>query len=312
MENIEIENLGGIVEDPRTPEQKAQDFKHADIFGAVPIWKEKTLADLKHYTPRYQFSSLSCCGQGSAKGVETLNGKVMSAHPPYRSRSNYPDGGMYVQNIGEVWKKVGSTLEELDQSQSQNETQLNRPITVETPYKIQGYIQPNSKDIDQIASAIETFGHCMLIFHANGSEWSYKPVYNALNVNFGHCVCAVDYFLENGVKTLYIEDSASLHTSMAPKKIGERFITEDYLKKRCDGAIYFTGVNPLELPYVFKDTLRVGSRGLPVKKLQERLNCPVDGVFGKITLLAVKKFQEAHGLLPDGIVGKLTNLALNK
>lgn len=307
-----MEQYFGIVEDPRSEEAKAIDYKHSDVYGSNVEWKKKELSELKHYTPRYQSSSLSCCGQGSAKGVETLIGKVMSAHPVYRSRANYPQAGMWTQDIGECWKKVGSCLESEDKSQGQNEQELNRDITVPTPYKIKGYLQPNSKKIDEIAMAIETWGHCMLIFHANHSEWTAKPVYNGTPVDFGHCICATDYFLdENGIKCLYIEDSSSPSTSMSPKKNGERFITEDYLIKRCSSAIYFLGVNPIDLPYIFSKTLKMGSTGLDVKHLQKKLGIKEDGVFGKQTYDAVRHFQLMHNLTNDGIVGKLTNSVLN-
>jgi len=302
----------GIIEDPRSEEAKEMDYKHTDIYGTSVNWQSgKTL---KKYTPRNQNGSLSCCGQGSSKGVETLIGKVMSAHPPYRSRNNYPQGGMFVQDIGSVWKKVGSTTEDLDQSQNQGETLLNRDIKVPTPYKIKGYLQPNSKNIDEIAQAIETWGHCMLIFHANNGEWTAKPIYNGVQVNFGHCVAGVDYFLDElGKKCLWIEDSAGLSSTIDGQ---HRIITEDYLKARCDGAIYFLGVNPLELPYVFTKTLRLGSVGFDVKKLQAKLNTlgiatTVDGIFGNKTKLSVMLFQRKHNLVADGIIGKKSNAVLN-
>lgn len=311
MENNTEENYNGIAEDPRTDEQKAQDYNHADVYGSEVVWQKKEIKDLKNYTDRYQSTSLSCCGQGSAKGVETLVGKVMSAHPPYRSRSNFSQGGMFTADIGAVWKNVGSNLEEVDQSQNQGEQLLNRDITCTTPYKIGGYIFPNSKKIDEIAKAIETYNHCIVIFHANSGEWKGKPVYNGMGINFGHCVCAVDYFLdENGIKCLYIEDSAALASSLDDR--GHRIITEDYLKERCSSAIYFTSVNPLEVPYVFTKTLRYGSRGFDVKKLQAKLEIKVDGIFGHQTENVVKKFQMKNNLVADGIVGKLTNNYLNK
>ncbi len=302
----------GIIEDPRNEEEKAQDYKHSDVYGAMAVnWVKKESKDFKKYTPRDQSTSLSCCGQGSAKGVETLINKVMSAHPPYRSRSNFPAGGMYTQDIGEVWKKVGSNFEELDQSQNQGETLLNRNIEVPTPYKIGGYIQPDSKSIEEVAQVVENYGHCMLIFHSNWEEWKEKPKYNGKEVNFGHCVCAVDYFLdENGTKCILIEDSAGLLTVM---ENNQRIITEDYLIKRCDGAIYFTHINPLEMPYVFTKTLKLGSVGFDVKKLQEKLGgLKVDGIFGQNTRSSVIGFQLVHGLVTDGIIGKKTNEALNK
>lgn len=53
-------------------------------------------------------------------------------------------------------------------------------------------------------------------------------------------------------------------------------------------------------------TLKLGSKGEDVKKLQSYLNLFVDGIFGKLTLESVKQFQKDNGLIPDGIVGKNT------
>ncbi len=53
-------------------------------------------------------------------------------------------------------------------------------------------------------------------------------------------------------------------------------------------------------------TLRRGSVGAVVERLQATLHVTVDGNFGPITEAAVKKFQTAHGLVSDGIVGFYT------
>ena len=59
-------------------------------------------------------------------------------------------------------------------------------------------------------------------------------------------------------------------------------------------------------------TLRKGSRGDDVKKLQETLNAmgydcgTADGIFGVKTEIAVRSFQQANGLAIDGIAGKNT------
>lgn len=62
-------------------------------------------------------------------------------------------------------------------------------------------------------------------------------------------------------------------------------------------------------------TLRLGSTGDAVKRLQEELNAKgarlaVDGVFGPATTRAVQTFQRASGLDADGIVGAMTWKAL--
>ena len=57
-------------------------------------------------------------------------------------------------------------------------------------------------------------------------------------------------------------------------------------------------------------TLKKGSIGDEVKKLQRLINVSADGVFGSITEEAVKKFQKEQGLTQDGIVGPKTWEAL--
>lgn len=58
-------------------------------------------------------------------------------------------------------------------------------------------------------------------------------------------------------------------------------------------------------------TVRVGSRGADVVKLQKELNkrgfkLSVDGIFGVGTKAAVQSFQKSAGLVADGIVGSNT------
>lgn len=59
-------------------------------------------------------------------------------------------------------------------------------------------------------------------------------------------------------------------------------------------------------------TLKYGSQGDEVKKLQQTLGIKADGIYGKQTEAAVKAYQKANGLAEDGIVGKNTWGALNK
>jgi putative chitinase len=60
-------------------------------------------------------------------------------------------------------------------------------------------------------------------------------------------------------------------------------------------------------------TLRIGSKGPEVERLQRLLNVkPADGDFGPKTAAAVKQFQQSHGLVADGVVGQRTWDALEK
>ena len=54
------------------------------------------------------------------------------------------------------------------------------------------------------------------------------------------------------------------------------------------------------------NTIRKGSKGEDVRKLQELLGITADGIFGPVTKAAVLAYQSANGLKADGVVGPLT------
>ena len=54
------------------------------------------------------------------------------------------------------------------------------------------------------------------------------------------------------------------------------------------------------------ETIKLGSKGNAVKKLQQLLNITADGVFGINTDNVVKEFQRKNNLIADGIVGAKT------
>lgn len=57
-------------------------------------------------------------------------------------------------------------------------------------------------------------------------------------------------------------------------------------------------------------TLRRGSRGDDVKRVQEKLGITADGIFGPRTEGAIKSFQISKGLVADGVCGPKTWAAL--
>lgn len=64
--------------------------------------------------------------------------------------------------------------------------------------------------------------------------------------------------------------------------------------------------------YRFTTTMRIGSSGYEVKKLQEKLGIiPSDGKFGKMTQQKVIEFQTINGLTADGIIGPACRAKLN-
>ena len=50
-------------------------------------------------------------------------------------------------------------------------------------------------------------------------------------------------------------------------------------------------------------TLKPGSRGANVKRLQRKLRVQASGYYGPLTKKAVKRFQKRAGLTPDGVAG---------
>src|ERR1035437_7464869 len=138
------------------------------------------------------------------KVMENLNKQVVySAQPTYRRRSGFPSQGMWLADAGDILKKQGTTTEILDPSQLMNETQMNADVSCETPNKVGAYIFVNPHDIDAIASVIQQFNHCVLTFNSTHKEWQDVPVIDpATTTMWGHCVCAIDFTLHNGVKAL--------------------------------------------------------------------------------------------------------------
>lgn len=57
-------------------------------------------------------------------------------------------------------------------------------------------------------------------------------------------------------------------------------------------------------------TLRRGSSGAAVRRLQNLLDIPADGSFGPVTEAAVRAFQRSAGIAADGVAGPMTWRAL--
>ncbi len=300
----------GLVPDPRTPEQKAKDYKHEQLFSSAPlVWTEKT--DWKKYSIRNQDGSSSCVGQASAKALEVMTGIIQSAHPIYRKRANFAQEGMWLANAGDILRNHGTTSEALDPSQNMNESQMNSNILVATPEKIGSYIFVDPHNIDAIASQLDS--HPVVVcFDLHTGEWQDIPQIIPNSVRYsGHCVCAVDYTLYNGVKCLVIDESWGLATTLGTG--GQRLITEAFLAQRCTGAMYFLPpAPPMEKPiHTFNVNMVLGDKNDEVSWLQkclihEGLMKPalVTGYFGQITLNAVKAFQlkyKSEILTPVGL-----------
>ena len=86
--------------------------------------------------------------------------------------------------------------------------------------------------------------------------------------------------------------------------------------RRSKLLIFFLVVTLSLTSVTFADTMKYGSRGAEVTKLQEQLkklgyfSGKATGYFGSATKTAVKKFQASKGVAADGIVGNQTSKIL--
>lgn len=341
MEKIEKQFKNGALIDERSEAEKAKDFKFSEIVASVApvVWTEKLSTAWRKFPIFNQDSSGSCVAQTMAKLLGVLywlkNGVYVhfSATHLYQRRFNAPAGGMGGTDAFDIAQK-GITLEVLTPSQDMNDTQMDG-IKIE-PYKddvgkifrIGNYIVGPNKDLETVASIIQTTGKAVMVwYYFNYDEWTDVPkVLRTLDV-YGastsrHSVTAVDFTLYQGKKCLIIEDSWGPNFG----KGGQRIITEEFHNTRNWFTAHPMNFN-FEIPIVpptptftFTKTMKIGDQNNEVKQLQLYLqklgfypvNSTATGYFGGVTRKAVIAFQLARGLVGDGICGPKTLLELNK
>jgi peptidoglycan hydrolase-like protein with peptidoglycan-binding domain len=314
-------NYNGIIEDPRSEEQKTKDYKTSDLAqGEIVLnWQEYNEKHLKAYIIQNQDGSSSCVAQATAKLLaihEVKEGKEYTQLCPkfiYTRRENYPDGGMYLPNALSIACKNGSCPEcdmpcdDKGESFMNNKIEDLKCVIDAEKYKGKAYFQIVG-GIDEVAKIIEQGYGVLIGCRFDYDEWTDVPVLHAdSKLSCGHGIAVVDYVLYDCKKALIIEDSWGPHYG----KGGRRIMTEEFFNARVFYAGYVTSLE--DVKFIFTKTLKYGiPKCLDVKMLQTKLKIKADGIFGLLTKKAVIQFQESHDLKGDGIVGPLTNKELNK
>jgi peptidoglycan hydrolase-like protein with peptidoglycan-binding domain len=317
----------GLIQDTRPIEERKRDYLHEEIaLAAVPVYKEGT-SDLVHYRDEDQKKTFSCVAHAVTLSY-TKGDPRLSKMFFYRHRINYPSAGMSLQNAGDIAKNIGSclykTLPNVDAENTANNIAISDDAKKEAEkYKVKNYVQLKNIDIDTLTTIINQGYPVAIVIYAGIKEWSQKwptlhekPNFWAAPVR--HCIPAVDAFKIGDKKYLKIQDSARFGG------MDVRYLSEEFIKERCYGAIYFTDLTPasdVDKPdFKFSKDLEYGQNDIEIMVLQKRLmyegTFPVTqtptGYFGGITLKAVKEYQLKKGLPSTGFVGPLTRGKLNE
>lgn len=275
----------------------------------------------------------NCVAQTEAKELGMMrflkdgNYVHFSATDIYFQRSNKPAGGMAAVDARNIIKNNGATLEVLVPSQNMNDAQMDAVVIepykreVGGVFKVPNYIELPAKDIETVASVIQTTGKGVMVwFYFKREEWTAHPIIldpnlklEDLEANVRHSVTAVDFALVGGKKCLIIEDSWGTSFGVA----GQRVIDEDFFKVRNWYAGYLvsfkfdTSSLPNKPQHTFLTDLEFGMVNGDVGALQDCLrfeglfpiNAQSTGYFGAITKKAVQGFQVKHAIVSAGGAG---------
>lgn len=342
---MDYPDFTGALLDLRPLKEKEKDFNHEEIGGDAPVeWEYKPFSEMRYFDRRDQQYSSSCGAQSAAKTLGIENHKetgefvTISAREIYLSRSNYPEGGMYLQELLKFCCEAKGCLESQLLSQGIGEMEMDEKISFTDAmtasaekFKAGGYVQM-STDMDKVASVVQGGkGVVVLMYFTSEEYWRPQPYIKERFLKkhdsnaSRHFVVVTDFFrLLDGRRAFVVEDSAGNSSSIEGK--GQRIITEDFWNTRAIACGYLLDLSndPEKRKEPKPDidiihTLKKGSVYTEeVKNLQDLLRWAgyfpakqvSTGVFGNITLKGVRDFQTAHNLKVDGIVGNKTLLAL--
>lgn len=320
----------GLNPDPRLSSEKQKDYAHEERAVATPTDPFGNLQILKSpyfYENQNQTSSCVFHGTGLALAIERkadVNEYVrISQIFGYRLRNNYPSEGYYLQGGCDIYRHNGAPLyttlptpinEALANSivitdQERNEAQIYKGGEY---YTVRDYT-----NIDTIAGIAQQGHGVPILIYATQDEWGrdYPEIQNAnMNPNYApirHCVCVLPNsgFMLGGKKYVTIQDSAWF----GGKQL--RYLSEDFVKARCYGAVYWDTVQILSSgprpKYNFVAVLKYGSTGKDVTAMQQLFvaegllptDCVTGNFYGR-TLAALHAFQNKYAadiLIPNGL-----------
>lgn len=272
------DNYVGVIE--QTPEEKAKNWAFAEVVGlanANPVnWVEKKQPKglqyflnpktWRRFDVRNQDGSGSCVKQTLAKLAGILayirfGVFIVFSAIGYSKRQNRPQAGMLHVDAYKIGQQ-GFTLESIAPSQNMNDAQMDSFIEndmhKELSMKFKNYIVLPEKNIDLVASVIETTKKGLMTWFLFGKgEWTDVPKTLTNITPNHHSVASVDYTLYDGEKALVVDESWGDTFGMN----GQRVIKESFFNARNTHVSYpvdfkfETETVPVPQPHTFTKTL---------------------------------------------------------
>lgn len=316
----EEEHFTGLLDDPRSEEEKQRDYLHeerlistasaADPFNNVQI-TESPVPD------EDQLGVGSCVphGVGGGLAIERKNDTGVFVRLAwsfiYRLRSTWPVPGCYLQEIFQKYKDRGACLfttlpDPATEDQATNIVITPQMSTEAEIYKGKDYYMVGLKynDITTLANIAQQ-GHAVpIIFFSTYDEWAREypvisnPKLTSDIAEVRHCV----YILPKSGFTLKGKRYVTIHDSAHFGGRTIRHLSEDFIAARVYGAGYWdtvallgTGPRP---KYRFTKTMKYGDSNEDVRHMQLLLinlgllpNDCATGYFAGRTLAGVHAFQ---------------------
>lgn len=320
----------GILDDNRSAEEKAKDYKLEDFAIASGTFDYTKLPRTSShvYSVRNQWISNSCVAQSGAKVLEILDTKSeepWSATTIYQRRVNSPGAGMIGADALDIIRKYPMMYETDCPSQNMSDQQMDsyQIPNIESRGNPTGtfIIGYDNLNFDDIAQSIINFGPIIIYINANRYMWTSVPTPNTRDNSLRHGVCAHEVIWDEQTKQpfLIIDDSWGKFDSqpsrfnLAP---GQRALSREFVERHVyfgAGFIKFEYKNPAAVvipqgAYKFQKQMFFGQRSDDVVRLQNKLkalglyagNVPSTGYYGNYTASCVKAFQIRYAV--DNIV----------
>lgn len=315
MKNIIAYLIGpkfhNIAPDPRPLEKKEKDHKYGLDVAAGSIKIGTKIKDLPFH-PFNQLQTLSCGAQSAAHGRRLENGEETSPLMWYRARSNYSDGGMYLQDVLRLEQKAKTIPYNLYPTEMYGSESLANmlPNIVEFDEqrdKDYGYVQIDPFHSQAVFEAVSA-GHAPTIsFFSTINEWNYQEMIIRDSVSLWYA--PVRHFVKALPNSVYEEDGDLWFTALESSPQGghvRREVSMTFLKNRMyigAGYVYRkTVVPPKPVATTIPDErCNYGQRSKAVLKLQTYMyekgrmaKQHQTGYYGPITAEAVLKWQLEH------------------